>query len=647
MCGICGIAMPTGGSTPSRAMIERMCDCIAHRGPDDHGAYFADSVALGHRRLSIVDLAHGQQPMTNEDRTCWISFNGEIYNHAELRAGLVAKGHQYQTASDTESILHLYEEEGPAGFTALRGMFAFAIWNDKEQTLVLGRDHSGIKPLYYALTAEGELLFGSEVKALFASGLLTAQVDTEVLPEYFATGHVSGERTLLLGVQKLPPGHWLTWRRGALRMGRFWSLPERPAAAGDAVQDGMEETAAEFWRRFVESVESQLMSDVPLGAFLSGGLDSSLMVAAMTHLGVQNIETFSVGYADRDANELPFARVVASLFKTRHHEVELSATDFLNGLPRLTWHRDFPLTFPASVPLAAVAEAASGHVKVVLTGEGSDELFAGYGRYPRALINLRWGGRLDRRLPAAARKALRMVAGGLGDGFVGSRVRRSFLAQEGSVVGAFLEPFSDFGATDRLRLLDSSPDPFARLVSMVDLSLLERDPLEALLRLDQSTYLEELLMKQDTMSMAASIESRVPFLDHLLREWASQIPSHLKLAGWTGKALVRVTAMRHLPPGIVEARKRGFPVPLARWFRLPAGREMLETFALADMRDTGLRREFPRQLASEHMAGRDHSSKLWRLLAFGLWMRDTLPRLQSLTLASGRPGNVLASDAAR
>lgn len=628
MCGICGMVR-SGGGPPPRSALERMGASIRHRGPDDEGVYLADSVALGHRRLSIVDLAGGHQPMANEDESAWIIFNGEIYNHAEIRSRLAARGHRYRTASDTESILHLYEEGGPAAFGQLRGMFAFAIWDAKQQTLTLARDHSGIKPLYYAVTPEDGLLFGSEVKAIFAGGRLAPTLDPGAVPEFFATGHVSGEQTLLAGVKKLLPGHWLSWQAGRLRGGRFWSLPEAVEEAGGELgpDAAMPEVAEEFWRRFVESVGLQLMSDVPLGAFLSGGLDSSLMVAAMSELGVRNIETFSVGYADRDANELPAARSVATEFSTRHHEVSLGAEQFLAELPRLTWQRDFPLTFPASVPLAAVAESARPHVKVVLTGEGSDELFAGYGRYPRALLNLRWGKRLDRWLPRAARRALQAGTTHLGEGFLGSRLRRSFLGQEGTAVGAFFEPFSDFGRPHRGRLLHADGDPFRRLAASLDAGLLEQNPLEAFLRIDQETYLEELLMKQDTMSMAASIESRVPFLDHTLRVWAARLPAAFKLQGWTGKAVVRAAAMAHLPAAIVQAKKRGFPVPLARWLRNPAGQEILQSFALQDLRDAGVQPEYPRLLFAEHMSGRDHSLKLWRLLAFAVWLRDTLPRL--------------------
>jgi asparagine synthase (glutamine-hydrolysing) len=491
----------------------------------------------------------------------------------------------------------------------------------------LARDHSGIKPLYYA-TSGGNLVFGSEVKALFASGLLSPELDVEAVPEYFATGHVSDHRTLLRGVRKLPPGHWLRWRRGSLEVARFWSL--RDAAReepGSRVPGSREEAAKEFWDRFVAAVRSQLMSDVPLGAFLSGGLDSSLIVAAMTELKVPVIETFAVGYPDREANELPFARVVASRYRTRHHEVSVSPEEFFTALPRLTWHRDFPLSFDASIPLAAVAESARAHVKVVLTGEGSDELFAGYGRYRRALINMRWGERLDRWLPRGLRSTLSAATDHLGDGYLGSRIRRSFLGQPGNAVGAFVEPVSEFGRLDRGRLLENQAEPFGPIVALLDSELLRRNPLEAFLRLDQDTYLEELLMKQDTMSMAASIESRVPFLDHTLRVWAARLPPEYKLEGWTGKAVVRAAGVSHLPEEVIYAKKRGFPVPLSRWFREPTGLDMIESYVLQDMSAAGLRNGFPRILMSQHQRGQDHSRKLWRLLAFGVWLRDTVPRL--------------------
>jgi asparagine synthase (glutamine-hydrolysing) len=604
---------------------------MAHRGPDDHGIFLAPGVGLAHRRLSIVDLSGGHQPMPNEDDRVWITFNGEIYNHLDLRPGLERDGHRYRTASDTETIVHLYEDRGPEAFERLLGMFAFGIWDAPRRTLTLARDHSGIKPLYYAATPEGDLVFASEVKALFASGLFRAELDSDSIPEFFATGHVSGDRTLLRGIRKLPPGHWLTWRDGTIRVARFWTLREAAADnAGEPAPQNMEEAASAFWHRFVTAVRSQLMSDVPLGAFLSGGLDSSLIVAAMRALEVPTIETFAVGYADPEANELPFARTVASRFETRHHEVSLTADDFLAAIPRLTWQRDFPLSFEASIPLAAVAEVARSHVKVVLTGEGSDELFAGYGRYRRALINLTWGRRLDRWLPSTARALLRAMTDHLGHGYVGSRVRRSFIGQEGNAIGAFLEPFSEFGRLDRARLLGATADPFGPLTKLIDEDLLGRNPLEAFLRLDQETYLEELLMKQDTMSMAASIESRVPFLDHTLRVWAARLPPTMKLQGWTGKAVVRAAANSHLPPEVIHAKKRGFPVPIARWLREPAGSGLLDAYVLTDLTEAGLRNEFPRKLVSEHRDGRDHSRKLWRLLAFAVWLRETLPRLSAV-----------------
>jgi len=627
MCGICGVAAGREGGVPATPILERMAASIAHRGPDDCGLYVHPLVGLGHRRLSIVDLAGGRQPMGNEDESIRICYNGEIYNHADLRASLLARGHRYRTASDTETILHLYEDRGLSGFAELQGMFAFALWDGRQETLVLARDHSGIKPLYYAEAESGELLFASEPKAIFASRLVAPELEPQVVAEFFAAGHVSGERTLLRGIRKLLPGTWLRWHRGRLETGRFWSLQRAAAACGEAIPGTLTDAATEFWDRFQASVQSQLMSDVPLGAFLSGGLDSSLLVAATHALGIRNLNTFSVGYDDRGTSELPAAARIAKAFATRHHEVLQTPEQFFADLPRLTAHRDFPLVFSASIPLARVAAAACPQVKVVLTGEGSDELFAGYGRYPRALFNLRWGRRFERWTPAFSRRSLRTIIGRLGDDYVSSRIRRSFLGLEASPTGVFLEPFADFGAQARHRLLDDPDGALIGPATLLDTTLFAENPLEALLRLDQETYLEELLMKQDTMSMAASIESRVPFLDHTLRIWSARLPPAFKLRGWSGKALVRAAAQRHLPPAIGQGRKRGFPVPLARWFRLPIGRDILHTYALQDMRDAGLRRDYPHQLAEEHARGHDRSARLWRLTAFGVWLREVVPRL--------------------
>ena len=621
MCGICGIVLSDPNARVNPRVIERMSDAIAHRGPDDDGQYLNGRVGLGFRRLSIIDLSGGHQPMANEDETVWIAYNGEIFNHAEHRAPLEARGHRFRTRSDTEAIVHLYEEHGSTCPRELRGMFGFAIWDEKRKALLLARDRSGIKPMFYATTPGGDLIFGSEIKAILASGMITPEVDDAAVAEYFALGTVSGSRTLIRGVKKLEPGHTLTWKDGRVAIERYWSPPAYEP--GRVVVRDLAEAADEFWRRFVEAVDITLMSDVPLGVFLSGGLDSSLIVAAMRERGVSALRTFSVGFAEAEASELPFARIVAKTFETEHHEVSCTADDFFNALPRLTRHRDHPLTFSASIPLFFVSELAVSSVKVVLTGEGSDELFGGYGRYPRALLNLRAGGALDAVLPNAARRSLARAIGRLGDDYVGSRLKRSFLARASSFEESYLEPFADFDAAHRALILNGrAAGAYSELGPLIDRDLLAVNPLEAMLRFDQVTYMEELLAKQDQMSMAASIESRVPFLDHHLIEWAAQLPPDVKLRGGNGKALVRLAAERVLPRSITHTKKRGFLVPLTRWLR-DRGQEILGEY-MPESDDSLVSAAYVRRLLDEHRGGRDHTARLWRVLAFQVWRQELL-----------------------
>jgi asparagine synthase (glutamine-hydrolysing) len=624
MCGICGVALADPRATVDASSIARMCESIQHRGPDDSGVYSRGRVALGHQRLSIIDLGHGHQPMANEDEAVWIAYNGEVFNHAELRPKLEARGHTFRTHCDTEAIIHQYEEEGDRSPAALRGMFAYAIWDERRQQLLLARDRSGIKPLFYALTPGGDLVFGSEIKAIFASGLVEPQMDERAVAEFFALGSLSRGATLYRGVKKLEPGHTLSWCDGRIRIARYWSLPDAAAPTTSSSLD-VATAASAFWERFVEAVRITLMSDVPLGVFLSGGVDSSLIVAAMRELGVSQLRTFSVGFADSDATELPFARVVASTFATEHHEVMCDARQFFDALPRLTWHRDQPLTFSASIPLYFVSDLAASSVKVVLTGEGSDELFAGYGRYPRALWNHRLAHALDRSLPRTLRSGLARAVGHFGDDYFGSRVKRSFLARRGTFEDAYLDSFADFDRARRAELLGAAPaaTAYQDTGGLLDPALLAANPLEAMLRFDQATYLEELLAKQDQMSMATSIESRVPFLDHHLIEWAAQLPPHVKLDGTTGKALVKRAAERVLPRSITHAPKRGFTLPLGKWLRNDA-REVLDAY-LPHADDDLLDAAYARRLADEHRNGIDHTARLWRILAFQVWRRDILP----------------------
>jgi asparagine synthase (glutamine-hydrolysing) len=642
MCGICGVVYADPTRPVERERLTRMTDSIAHRGPDDTGVFLDGHAGLGHRRLSIVDLAAGHQPMANEDESLWIAFNGEIYNHLDLRPGLEHVGHRYRTRSDTETIIHLHEARGVSGAGELRGMFAYALWNRRSRTLTLVRDHTGIKPLYYALGNDGTIVFGSEIKSIAASGLVPIALEHDVIDEYFATGHVSGTRTLLRGIRKLAPGTALTWHEGKLSFESFWKIGTTGPDHAEATRLASSADAARhFWPRFVDSVRSQLMSDVPLGVFLSGGLDSSLIVAAMQAAGATSVKSFSVGYREAEASELPWARLVADALGTEHHEVIVDGADFFEGLADLTWHRDLPMTFSASIPLFHLSKLAREQVTVVLTGEGSDELFAGYGRYPRALFNRRLGRGASAVLPAALRRGLASIAGGSRSGRLADRISRSFLASASSDGALMLEPFADWHTAWRTGLLSRDVPrqaPYGAINELLVPADVAVSPLEALLRYDQRTYLEELLMKQDTMSMAASLESRVPFLDHRLVEWSASIPASAKLSGAIGKALVREAARAHLPKAVVDGPKRGFLVPLGRWLRT-VGRASVEHYVRPN--DPLFAQPMIERILSEHAGGIDHTARLWRLLAFQVWQRDVLPRLsQSAAAAAASPASV-------
>jgi asparagine synthase (glutamine-hydrolysing) len=391
MCGFCGVAIPRSSSRRlDRELIERMNSTIHHRGPDADGIFLRDGIGLGHRRLSIVDVARGAQPMSVRNGEVQMVYNGEVYNHPTLMPELQAAGVQYRTTSDTETILHLYEREGREMPKRLRGMFALAIWDARSRELLLARDRFGVKPLYYVHTADGALYFASEIKALLAAGAVRASLNLRAFPDYLANHGSCGEETLFEGVKRLPPGHTLTWRDGAISMERFWSLSFSPAAI-----DGRPDRVLidEYRERFRESVRLRLMADVPLGMFLSGGIDSASITAMMSTLVDGPIKTFSVAFAEREANELAFARLVATRYRTDHHEVTVTPEQFFGALPTLVWHEDEPIGHPSSIALYFVSRLAAERVKVVLTGEGSDETLGGYGRY-RYTVGT-WPGRAE------------------------------------------------------------------------------------------------------------------------------------------------------------------------------------------------------------------------------------------------------------
>jgi asparagine synthase (glutamine-hydrolysing) len=604
---------------------------MVHRGPDDEGIYAAGSVGIAMRRLSIVDLATGHQPLSNEDGTIWIVFNGEIYNHASLRQNLQSRGHHYRTNSDTETIVHLYEEYGSECVQHLRGMFAFAIWDARRQRLFIARDRLGIKPLYYQLTSE-HIVFGSEIKVILAFPGGRAQFNRATLPEYLAFGYLSGKQTLYAGIRKLMPGHWMEIdSSGQVRIERYWDLP-----VTQTEHSHPENYYIQTYREMLEqSVSSHLMSDVPLGVFLSGGVDSSAVAALMTKIRRAPVETFSVGYAEDAYSELPYARVVAKHLNSLHHEVLVSQKDFFDSLPHLIWHEDEPIVWPSSVPLYFVAQLAHQRVKVVLTGEGADETLAGYTRYAFTLKNAAWDRVYRSVVPGALRGAIRhsLADSPLISATLRRKLSHTFLARNGSSWASFYFDnfFSAFSDSDQAALLTNEliEEHVAGSAYEHVLEYWENSSGEMLRRLlytDIKTYLVELLMKQDNMSMAASIESRVPFLDHPLVEFATNIPQNLQLGGFAGKRILKKAVEDLLPHEILYRPKLGFPTPWSRWLAGPQ-LDVIQNLLL-DRRslDRGFfQRTAVERLFAEHRAGyRDNYDRIWRLLNLELWQRVCL-----------------------
>ena len=627
MCGINGIAFSEVSQRQvDPSLLQRMRDVITHRGPDDQGMFIDRNVGLGHRRLSIVDVAAGHQPMTNEDDTLHITYNGEIYNHADYRSSLEAKGHRYRTHCDTETILHLYEEHGHDCVHSLRGMFAFAIWDQRKRELFIARDRLGVKPLYYVHTPDGSLFFASEIKSLLEAKAVTSRLNYSALPDYLANHGTSGDETLFEAVKRLPPGHWLSWKAGEIKIQQYWNVTV-PQERGEERSD--DDLIAEWSELFRTSVRLRLMADVPLGMFLSGGIDSSAIAAVMSELVKEPIKTFSVAFEEREANELAYARLVANKFKTEHHEVLLTPTEFFSALPQMVWHEDEPLAHPSSVALHFVSRLAAKHVKVVLTGEGSDELLAGYGRYSKTLFNLAAGSKYDQ-LPSTFQN---IVKGGIHLLPPASKARqkllRTFLALPSNIESLYFDNFAVFTASMQEQLLSSDTkrqvgtiQPYKRLRQYFEEaetgSILNR-----MLYADIKTYLQELLMKQDQMSMSASIESRVPFLDHQLVEFSFKLPERLKLRrGVNTKYVLRQAMKNILPKEILHRGKMGFPVPVGKWFR-GEFKYLIDEYVLGPRAsERGIfDQKYLKTLVASHDAGEDHSERLWAMVNFEMWQR--------------------------
>jgi asparagine synthase (glutamine-hydrolysing) len=625
MCGICGIFYNDRSRRVERETLADMNRQIVHRGPDDDGFFVEGNVGLAMRRLSIIDIKTGHQPISNESNDIWIVYNGELYNHQELRKDLEARGHRYRTHSDTETIVHLYEEYGRDCVKHLRGMYAFAIWDRPKGCLFIARDRLGIKPLYYRFDGKS-LLFASEIKAILAHPGVTPEFNRSTLAEYLAFGYIPEAETMYAGIKKLLPGHTLEISTGGEpQISQYWDLDVK---ADDDVRP--REYYVEKYRELLEGcVASHLMSDVPLGVFLSGGLDSSAVAALTTKIRREPIETFAVGYGEESFSELPFARTVAQHIGSQHHEVRLSREEFFHSLPHLIWHEDEPIVWPSSVSLYFVARLARERVTVVLTGEGSDETLAGYTRYPWTLMNSRIDSVYRAAVPGMLRRWVRdaMQSGRISKD-LHRKLEHTFLVRGGESWQSFYFDnfYSAFSAADQAALLT----PEARAIagdayagSMNYWNASSGDLLHRLLYTDIKTYLVELLMKQDQMSMAASIESRVPFLDHELVEFTASIPAKYDTQGMAGKFILKAAVEDLLPRDIVYRQKMGFPTPWAYWLAGPQ-LDQLEQLLLEPrtVERNYFQPEAVKKMFAEHRGGaRDHGNRIWRFLNLELWER--------------------------
>jgi asparagine synthase (glutamine-hydrolysing) len=618
VCGIAGIVAPNG-STVDKSLLERMTRTLAHRGPDAEGLFVHENVGLGHRRLSIIDLSSGQQPLFNEDGSVAVVYNGEIYNFMEIRSELEVRGHAFKTHCDTEVIVHAYEEWGAGCPARFRGMFAFAVFDQKTGEVFLCRDRVGVKPLYFAVE-DGLLLFASEVKAILPALVRKPGVNLSRLDFYISLGYVPGDETLFAGIRKLLPGHTLTWKNGGMLIACYWDLADI-----QPLRISFDEAKVRFEEMLIDCVRMRLMSDVPLGAFLSGGLDSSAVVAFMSRVSPGPVRTFTVGYSDDPASsELEYARIVARHFKTEHHEYVLSADDFFESLDLLLTHAEEPVVESAAVALYRIAKLARQHVIVLLSGEGGDEILAGYPLHritrfvdrthdflrmlPAPLLD-----RIGPMLTAGNEKRLKYwdwarqtlceryqsISNDVTGSIKEAMYHRSLLPHVGTAVADY------FSA-----LFERMPEGHSDLARMAYVDI-------------NSWLPEDLLLKADKMTMATSVELRVPLLDYKLMEFCVALPDSYRLNGVQGKYLLKKVMEKHLPQEIVYRRKRGFPVPIAKWFRTDLREKAREI--LLDRKSVDrhyFKSAYVERILDKHAAGReDLSRRIFTLLTLELWHR--------------------------
>ena len=634
MCGIAGALWTHQDTALSEAHLRKMTEQLHHRGPDDEGVYISElrhqtargsepGVGLGFRRLAIIDLQTGNQPLCNEDQSVWVVFNGEIYNYPELRKRLEGAGHQFKTRSDTEVIVHLYEDEGPEVFSHLNGMFAIAIWDAKRKELVLGRDRLGQKPLVYT-QQQGRLLFASELKALLAVPGILKEIDLNAIDDYLAYQYIPHPYTIFKGIRKLPPGHRAIVRGGECRVEPYW----QPSWSTQN-EWSLESAKEELQRLLTSAIQLRMQSDVPLGAFLSGGIDSSLVVALMQQHANEPIKTFSIGFDQKEYDETQYAQQVADHLGTHHHEFRVTP-DAVKILPQLIWHYDEPFADSSAIPTWYVSQMTREHVTVALSGDGGDELFAGYQRYQAIRLG-QWidrmgplknvlGSRLWQKLPASPRQKGLM-----------RRWKRFTSAVAREPVARYMDWISIFNEERRgdlyrpefvESLQDTDPSEF---LASAWARVGTRDPVACASLADLQTYLPcDLMTKTDIASMANSLECRQPFLDFRLVEFAMGLPTRLKLRGSTGKRLLKETFGKLLPPEIWQRRKMGFGVPLDYWFRNELNELAWDTLGqdTAGIHEWFQADEIRRMLKSHSDGSFDHSYRLWSLLVLELWLKE-------------------------
>ncbi|MFQ5645597.1 MAG: asparagine synthase (glutamine-hydrolyzing) [bacterium] len=606
MCGICG----TVGFSDEK-LLERMCGVISHRGPDDSGLYCAGNVGLGHRRLSIIDLEKGHQPIHNEDNSLWIVFNGEIYNYRDLKKELEKKGHRFYTDSDTETIVHLYEEYGRECVKRLRGMFAFALWDDKRREIFIARDRLGIKPLYYA-EVDGKFLFGSEIKSLLQYTGLKPRLNEPALDRYLSFRYVPGPETCFKKIKKLQAGHFLCYREGGLRIGQYWDIHFEPDH-----RPSLTDFSQAFREKLEQSIKLRLMSEVPLGAYLSGGLDSSFIVALMSGLSEKAVESFSVGFAEEKYNELEYARIVADHFQTNHHT--LYAEEYTGDLlDKIVWHLDEPLADAAVIPTYLMSKLTKQHVTVVLSGEGADELLAGYPKYKV----LTWAAGIQHLLPGFGWNSLGAIFSGRIDLYrllsaLGSGKDRAEAYMK--LVSVFSDEEKELLYTDRYKKVCRQLEPMEKFIRPYFET--DEDLLSQLLRLDIKTWLpDDLLLKNDKMSMANAVEARVPYLDHELVELMARIPSKYKLKRSQDKLVLRRAMQGIVPQTICRRKKTGFTVPVGSWSAGDLKDKVAEVLNKETIGSSG----FFNWSYVEHILSRDlnnqfYRRQFWSLFSFCLW----------------------------